>query len=173
MRGLDWVLQEWEKKISPEIPDSRIELYTGSQTYGKFGLKHKEKIESILTYAKSLKRKGVLLKGPVSKNILFRNLKNSRVLIYRGTDDETFCMAVAEAQTHGVPVVVCNFGSLSERVQNDKTGFVCENEGDFSIKTIKLLKDDKTWMRMHKNLIKNNNHDDWSEVAKKWQKIID
>jgi glycosyltransferase involved in cell wall biosynthesis len=94
-------------------------------------------------------------------------------LIYKGTDDETFCMAVAEAQTHGIPVVVCNFGSLSERVKNYETGFVCDNESEFSVKTIKLLKDDKTWMRMHKNLIKNNNHDDWSEVAKKWQKIID
>ena len=172
-RDLDWVLNEWEKKIFPEVSNSRIELYTGSQTYGKFGLKHKEKIEPILKYARSLTKKGVFLKEPVTKKVLFRNLKNSRVLIYKGTDDETFCMAVAEAQTHGIPVVVCNFGSLSERVKNYETGFVCDNESEFSVKTIKLLKDDKTWMRMHNNLIKNNNHDDWSEVAKKWQKIID
>ena len=81
--------------------------------------------------------------------------------------------AVAEAQVLGVPAVVCNFGSLKERVKNNHTGFVCENDEDFSLKTIKLLKDDKTWMKMHKNLIKNNNHENWMEVAKKWQKIID
>ena len=40
---------------------------------------------------------------------------------------------------HGIPVVVCNFGSLNERVKNYETGFVCDNESEFSIKTIKLF----------------------------------
>ena len=55
------------KKIFPEVSNARIELYTGSQTYGKFGLKHKDKIKSILKYAKSLTTKGVFLKKPVTK----------------------------------------------------------------------------------------------------------
>ena len=81
-------------------------------------------------------------------------------------------MAVAEAQVLGIPAVVCNYGSLAERVKNNITGFVCKNSEEFSLKTIKLLKDDKTWMKMHKNLIKNNNHFEWFEIAKKWQQII-
>ena len=93
--------------------------------------------------------------------------------MYKGTSDETFCMAVAEAQVLGIPTVVCNEGCLNERVINDETGYVCENEKEFSAKSIKLLKDDRTWMRMHKNLLCNNNHLDWSEVAIRWKKIID
>ena len=119
------------------------------------------------------KKKGINLSPPISRNELKKQISKSRVLLYRGTNDETFCMAVAEAQVLGVPAVVCNFGSLKERVKNNHTGYVCENDEDFSLKTIKLLKDDKTWMRMHKNLIKNNNHENWTEVAKRWQKIID
>ncbi len=172
MRGLDWILNQWEKKIYPKVGESKLNLFTGIETYGNFGLKHKKKIEHILSLAKGLKDKGVNINKPLKKKQLFDQLKKSRILIYKGTDDETFCMAVAEAQVLGIPAVVCNYGSLAERVKNNITGFVCKNSEEFSLKTIKLLKDDKTWMKMHKNLIKNNNHFEWFEIAKKWQQII-
>ena len=48
-------------------------------------------------------------------------------------------MAVAEAQTLGIPSVVMDFGCMNERVINNKTGFVCQNELEFCEKTISLL----------------------------------
>ena len=173
MRGLDWLLQQWEKNIFFHVPGARLNLFTGFETYGKFGLKHKNSVNKILSLVKNAKKNAVYLSPPISRNELKKQISKSRVLLYRGTNDETFCMAVAEAQVLGVPAVVCNFGSLKERIKNNHTGYVCENDEDFSLKTIKLLKDDKTWMRMHKSLIKNNNHENWMEVAKRWQKIID
>ena len=173
MRGLSWLLDQWEKNIFSYVPGAKLNLFTGLETYGKFGLKHEKSINKILSRVKSAKKKGINLSPPISRNKLKKQISKSRVLLYRGTSDETFCMAVAEAQVLGVPAVVCNFGSLKERVKNNHTAYVCENDEDFSLKTIKLLKDDKTWMRMHKNLIKNNNHENWTEVAKRWQKIID
>ena len=173
MRGLDWLLEQWEKNIFSYVPEANLNLFTGLETYGKFGLKHQKSINETLSRVQSKKKKGINLSPPISRNELKKQISKSRVLLYRGTNDETFCMAVAEAQVLGVPAVVCNFGSLKERVKNNHTGYVCENDEDFSLKTIKLLKDDKTWMRMHKNLIKNNNHENWTEVAKRWQKIID
>ena len=173
MRGLDWLLTQWEKKIFPKVNKARLNLFTGLETYGKFGLKHEKTINKILSSVQDTKKKGVHLSPPISRSELKKQISKSRVLLYKGTNDETFCMAVAEAQVLGIPAVVCNFGSLKERVKNNYTGYVCENDEDFSLKTIKLLKDDKTWMKMHKNLIKNNNHENWTEVAKKWQKIID
>ena len=173
MRGLDWLLEKWEKDIFPHVPEARLNLFTGLETYGKFGLKHEKTINKILSLVQNAKKKRVFLSPPTNRNQLKKQILKSRVLLYRGSNDETFCMAVAEAQVLGVPAVVCNFGSLKERVKNNHTGYVCENDEDFSLKTIKLLKDDKTWMRMHKNLIKNNNHENWMEVAKRWQKIID
>ena len=173
MRGLDWLLEQWEKNIFSYVTGAKLNLFTGLETYGKFGLKHEKSINEILSRVQSTKKTGINLSPPISRNELKKQISKSRVLLYRGTNDETFCMAVAEAQVLGVPAVVCNFGSLKERVKNNHTGYVCENDEDFSLKTIKLLKDDKTWMRMHKNLIKNNNHENWTEVAKRWQKIID
>ena len=83
-----------------------------------------------------------------------------------------FCMAVAEAQALGIPSVVCDYGSMRERVLDKKTGFVCKSDEEFNTKAIKLLNDDKIWMRMHKNLLINDNHLRWSDIAKKWKKII-
>ena len=75
-------------------------------------------------------------------------------------------MALAEAQVTGIPAVVRDFGSMKERVLNNKTGFVCKTDKEFNTKAIKLLNDDKIWMRMHKNLLINDNHLRWSDVAK-------
>ena len=172
MRGLDWLLENWEKNIFPNISSARLNLFTGLETYGKFGLKHEESINKILLRVKNSKNR-VFLSPPISRKELKTQISKSRVLLYRGTNDETFCMAVAEAQVLGIPAVVCDFGSLKERIKNNNTGYVCKDDKDFALKTIKLLKDDKTWMRMHKNLIKDNNHEDWMKVAQKWQKIID
>ena len=173
MRKLDWVLDRWEKEIFPKISTAKLKLFAGIATYGSFGNKHKDMINRILFKAKSLKNRGVKVSSPLSREKLFNQIRKSRVLMYKGTSDETFCMAVAESQVLGIPAVVCNEGCLNERVINDETGYVCESEEEFSAKSIKILKDDKTWMRMHKNLLCNNNHLDWSEVARKWKKIID
>ena len=76
-------------------------------------------------------------------------------------------MAVAEAQALAIPAVVCDYGAMRERVVDNKTGYVCKNTEDFNLKAIKLLNDDKIWMRMHRNLLTNDNHLRWSEIAKK------
>ena len=126
----------------------------------------------ILSKAKSLKNKGVVLNKPIERRTLFKKIESSRVFVYKGSDDETFCMAVAESQMLGVPAVVCNYGCLAERVVNNKTGFVCDNNEEFSLKTIKILNDDNIWNKMNKELLKKKNYFKWSEIAKKWLKII-
>ncbi len=173
MRGLNWLLDRWESEIFPKTNNATLLLFTGSETYGKFGEKHSKEISAILKRAKSLNHKGVILNPPVERKKLFKKIAESRIFLYRGSNEETFCMSAAESQVIGTPAVVCNFGCLKERVKNRKTGFVCKNEKEFSYNTINILNDNNIWMRMHKNLIKDNNHFTWSEVAKKWKRIID
>ena len=172
-RELIWVLNIWKNRIHPQIQKAKLNIYGGTNTYGNFGLKHSQNMNNILNYAKSLKNFGIRVRAPLSREILYNKIKNSRLLIYRGTNDETFCMSVAEAQCLGIPCVVGDFGSLKERVINNSTGFVCKDENEFANKTIKLLQDDSTWMKMHQNLVIKDNHFCWIEIAKKWKKIID
>ena len=172
MRGLEWVLDKWEHKIFPECKKSKLIIYSGFQTYGDFGKKHSNEISRILLKAKSLKKKGVIIKKPISRQKLFRQIKTSRVFIYQGSNDETFCMSVAESQTLGVPAVVFDLGCLKERVINKKTGFVCKNENDFCFNTIQLLNDNKLWSKMNKEALKRKDYFTWEEITKKWLKII-
>ena len=63
-------------------------------------------------------------------------------------------MALAEAQMVELPSVVMNNGCMNERIINNKTGYVCENDKIFCYKTIKLLNDDILWKNMLKMLSK-------------------
>jgi len=172
LRDLDWLLENWKLKIFPNVKNANLNLFTGISTYGHFGKKHSKESQKILEIAKSLKDYGVNLFEPLKRENLFKKINQSRIFLYKGTQDETFCMAVAEAQAIGIPAVVRDYGSMKERVLNNKTGFVCKSDEEFNTKAIKLLNDDKVWMRMHKNLLINDNHLRWSDIAKKWKKII-
>ena len=172
MRGLSWLLEKWENYIFPKSKNSKLLIYSGFQTYGKFGTKHSREIKEILLKAQSLKNMGVILNEPIKRENLFNKLENSRVFIYKGSADETFCMALAESQMLGVPAVVGNLGCLQERLIDGKTGFICNNDEEFCKNTVKLLNDDELWIDMNKELKKKQNYFTWKEVAKKWQKII-
>ena len=165
-------MKNWQLKIYPNVKNAELNLFTGISTYGNFGEKHSRKTDKILNIAKSLKNKGINLHEPLKREHLFKKLNKARIFLYKGTHDETFCMAVAEAQALAIPAVVCDYGAMRERVVDNKTGYVCKNTEDFNLKAIKLLNDDKIWMRMHRNLLTNDNHLRWSEIAKKWKKII-
>ena len=166
LRDLDWLMNNWQLKIHPNVKNAELNLFTGISTYGNFGEKHSRKTDKILNIAKSLKNKGINLHEPLKREHLFKKLNKARIFLYKGTHDETFCMAVAEAQALAIPAVVCDYGAMRERVVDNKTGYVCKNTEDFNLKAIKLLNDDKIWMRMHRNLLTNDNHLRWSEIAK-------
>ena len=173
LRGLDWLLDRWEYEIHLKLPKAKLFLYTGSDTYGEFGNKNKKKMGPILKRARNLIDKGVILKKPIKRDILLKEISKSRVFLYQGDKNETFCMSVAEAQLLGVPSIVSNLGCMNERVRNKITGYVCNSDKDFSESAIKILKDDDSWNLMHNNMI--NNHQDyysWSEIAKLWKKLI-
>ena len=55
MRGLEWLLTQWEENIFPNCKNAKLNVYSGFETYGSFGRKHSEKIKEILIKAKSLK----------------------------------------------------------------------------------------------------------------------
>ena len=84
-----------------------------------------EKVLPILQEPKNLKNKGVILNKPVKRQELVRYIKNSRLFLYQGSINETFCMSVAEAQVLGIPTVVKNLGCLAERVSNQRIQRLC------------------------------------------------
>ena len=157
LRGLDWLLGQWETRIQPAVPQAELHLYCGPSVYGAVGEAKAAPMRAVLARAESLASQGVRLFAPLPRAGLIAALRHSRVMLYRGDANETFCMSVAEAQALGVPAAVQALGSMPERVQNGVTGFVDGDAQSFAQHAIALLSDDALWREQH-------------EAALRWQK---
>ena len=171
-RGMSWLLDRWEQEIFPKVPNAKLNLFSGIESYGEFGEKQKKKVIPILARAESLKNKGVEVNKPIPRKKLVSELKKARVFVYQGSKEETFCMSVAEAQVLAIPTVVKDYGCMKERVIHKKTGYICKTNNEFSKSVIKLLTENNTWLNMHNEMIKNNTHLTWDDVSEIWEKIL-
>jgi glycosyltransferase involved in cell wall biosynthesis len=172
LRSLRWLVDLWANYIFPAVPDAELHIFSGWQTYGGWGEKVKEKMETEIFYASGFRHRNVIVRGVLPKNELFKEMANGRAFFYKGDRTETFCLAVAEAQALGLPAVVCDFGSMKERVLNGITGYVVQNENDFVLKAIEILINDKVWQNMHKNAIKESKQYQWDQAANKFLTLV-
>ncbi len=172
LRSLDWLLDVWVNKIIPDVPNAELHLFTGSQTYGSVGDLKAQKMENILLRAVQLKDKGVVIRGALPKSNLIQEFESSRVMLYRGDLNETFCLAVGEAQASGVPAVVQNLGSVGERVSNKKTGIIANSDQEFANAAITILKDDKTWRNYHRGALSSQEACTWDRAANAFEELL-
>ena len=177
LRGLDWIISLWVTRIHPRVKNAELHIYSGPQTYGSAGAAKAEEMEKVLRIARNMAECGVVLRQPVPKDRLALELPNYRVFTYRGTVDETYCAAVAEAQASGVPAVLCDIGSMSERVESHVTGYVVPSddeiaEDEFAKATIKLLTDDGAWRRMHAAALAQRRKRGWDEAAADFEQLL-
>ncbi len=172
LRSLDWILNQWCELIQPKVSDAELHVFSGSATYGSIGDAKSQAMKKVLVQAQALADKGVVLRGPVPKTQLLEELRKARVILYRGDLNETFCLAVGEAQAMGVPGVVEDLGSMRERIIHGKTGFVVDGENNFSKAACKLLTDDDLWQTQHNEALKFQRHWGWPEAAREFEKLI-
>ncbi len=172
LRGLDWLLDRWEQRIHPSLPQAELHLYCGPSVYGAVGEAKTAPMRGVLTRAESLASKGVRLFAPLPRAALIAALRQSRVMLYRGDENETFCMSVAEAQAIGVPAVVQPLGSLPERVQNGVTGFVDGDDESFARHAIALLGDDALWRQQHEAALRLQKGLDADAVAQRFEALM-
>ncbi len=172
LRSLDWLLEIWQRDIYPHAPDAELHLFSGAATYGSVGAVKAQEMEAILDKARRLNDQGVVLRGPVPKSELIQELRKSRVMLYKGDLNETFCLAVGEAQAAGVPAVVQKFGSVVERVIDGITGAITEIDQEFTGSAINLLNDDDLWRNQHEAAIEMQGAWGWRQAAKAFEELI-
>ncbi len=172
LRSLDWLLDRWVNEIWPRVPGAELHVFSGAATYGTVGATKGLEMEVILDRARALCDHGVVLRGAVAKAQLVEEFRLARVLLYRGDINETFCLAVGEAQAMGVPAVVENLGSVGERVVHGRTGFVVENHKDFSGSAERLLCDDDLWQSHHNEALRVQRRWGWSQAAAEFETLI-
>jgi glycosyltransferase involved in cell wall biosynthesis len=89
-------------------------------------------------------------------------------MFYRGEKSETFCLAVAEAQALGLPVVATKIGALPERVIHQETGYIANSEQEFVQYALELLKNDELAEKLGKKAKQYASQYHWDISARKF-----
>ncbi len=172
LRGLDWLMETWADRIVPRVPGAELHVFSGPATYGAAGQGKADRMQVVLDRARGLAGSGVVLRGPVPKAALLDELRAARVMLYKGDINETFCMALGEAQAIGVPAVVQPIGSVVERVVDGRTGFIAPDRDAFADAAVRLLSDDALWTRMHDAALASQRRWTWDEAAAAFERLI-
>jgi glycosyltransferase involved in cell wall biosynthesis len=172
LRSLDWLLEIWAKDIYPYTADAELHIFSGPVTYGSVGRDKSCEMESILEKVRALADMGVVLRGPVPKHKLVHELREARVMLYKGDLNETFCLAVGEAQAVGVPAVVQKLGSVVERVIDGQTGAITETDEQFSHSAVELLNNDDLWREQHRAAIEKQRVWRWENAAMAFEGLL-
>jgi glycosyltransferase involved in cell wall biosynthesis len=165
LRSLRWIVDIWVKHIHSAEPTASLHIFSNWKTYGAWGESVQNRMKAELDYAESFKEYNIILRDVLPKKELFQELKTGRAMFYRGDKAETFCLAVAEAQALGIPAVVCDLGSMKERVENGITGFVAKNDKEFIEYALTILNEDTIFNTMSNSSIKKYSTNNWKSAA--------
>jgi glycosyltransferase involved in cell wall biosynthesis len=171
-RNLNWLLQMWSERIHPRVPDAELHLFSGPEVYRMRSGTGFDLMTGVLAAADALADRGVVRHQPVGRDALVGWIGGSRVMLYRGHQDETFCLALAEAQALGVPCVVQPIGSTIERVRDAATGFIADDDDAFARQAVRLLTDDGLWMTMHRAALASQRSRTWNVVAREFGSLM-
>ncbi len=172
LRSLDWLLDVWASRIHPQAPGAELHIFSGAMTYGRVGASKSADMQVVLDRAQSLSEQGVVLRRPVPKQDLIAEFGKARVMMYKGDENETFCLAVGEAQAAGVPAVVQRYGSVVERVKHGQTGVITDDDTEFTEAAVALLKDDRCWRECHKNAQRLQRSWGWADAAIAFEELL-
>ncbi|MCK5779164.1 MAG: glycosyltransferase family 4 protein [Rhodospirillales bacterium] len=172
LRGLDWLLDRWANEIEPGVPGAELHIFSGAATYGAAGARKGDAMGVVLDKARALEGQGVRLREPVGKAALIDELRLARVMLYKGDINETFCLAIAEAQCLGVPCVVQPIGSMVERVRDRETGFIAPDDASFALAARRLLTDDALWRTQHDRALAVQRSWRWPDAAAAFEELI-
>ncbi len=163
-RGLAPLLEDIFPAIRVRYPEAELHVYSY------------QSLDAFRRYATS----GVHLHGWAPKPDLVRSLRQSTLMLYPATVEETGCIAVLESMAAGTPAVTSSLGVLPELAGDGRRGIAVEGwpeEGDFSSRfvdaTVRLLSDPErlAQMRMaaHDYVI---THHTWEAIALRWQQVL-
>jgi glycosyltransferase involved in cell wall biosynthesis len=169
LRGLDWLLDLWVARIAPAVPEAELHIYAGGAVYG---IAKMPLMDAVLERARALARYGVRCFPPVGREALAAALAGARVMLYRGDPGETFCLALAEAQAMGVPVVVQPLGSAGERVIDGVSGCIAADDDGFAAAAVKVLRHDALWRRWHVGALAHQRGLPWDTVAARFEALM-
>ena len=93
---------------------------------------------------------------------------SSKLCLLPGHKGEVFCIAAEEIRELCVPIVTMGIGSLSERIDNGKTGLIASNQKQFAEFSIELMNNDILWCTMRNHMLNLRGNKNWLDISKKF-----
>ena len=172
-RGLD-VLLDLFPRIRGRCPDAELEVFSSMRVYGMSEAEDQKTFEALYRKAD---QPGVTLVGSVPQLELAARLRHARILAYPNHYAETFCIAAAEAQAAGCPVVTTALGALTETV--GEAG-ICipgdprtpQYQHAFVDACVSLLTDDERWQGLSGRAVAQASAKySWMGIAAHWETV--
>jgi glycosyltransferase involved in cell wall biosynthesis len=158
-RGLARTIACWTKHVAPSAMEPTLHV---------FGTRADEMDLS----AEQAIRARIVFHGSTSKGELASFYASAKAMIYPGAADETFCMAAAEAQAAGLPVVTLGIGSLAERVQHGVNGLIGASYDEMGLQARRVLEDMELWTLLHQGALRDRDLLTWERSAKLWETLV-
>ena len=114
----------------------------------------------------------IIVRCKGDKQLLIKDLLNTKLFLSPGHIGEVFCLAAEEARELCIPIVTMGHGSLYERVEHNVTGFIASNKEDFIRYSINILNNDDLYKQLRMNLINKRNSRNYNNVKKDFLKIL-
>jgi glycosyltransferase involved in cell wall biosynthesis len=147
-RNLNILLDIWKNYIYPKSTEFKLLVTPNDED------------ESIL------KEKNIFFRKMSSQNNLIKDLLESKMILIPGHKAELYCLAAEEARELCLPIVTLGIGSLKERVDHEKTGFIAKNYSEFAEYALNLFQNENLYKKIVKNLIELRGSNTWDKAAK-------
>ena len=155
-RGLDLTINAWIKAL-PHLPaDASLNIFGVMSDQYQF-------------YAQPENDLRIIFHPRLTKHVLATFYETAFAMIYPGANDETFCLAAAEAQCMGLPVITMGIGSLSERVSTGVNGILCQDEEQFARAIVDLANNPDYYQLLQTGALAQRQTASWDRIAKIWE----
>ena len=158
-RGLPDTCRVWRAMVSPAAPGARLHVFGSTPAQARIT-------------PQAAQEAGVLFHPRVGKQELARFYETATALICIGAADETFCLAAAEAQCAGLPVLTLGIGALAERVSHGVNGLRAASFEALAEDAIRLCRDPELGLFLREGALRARGQFSWARSAKLWEELL-
>lgn len=171
-RGLDWLLDLWQRSVQPKLPAAELHVFSGSFAAADRGHELSEALRALYGKAKALREAGVRIREPLADSGMAEIYRHARVHLYPGAESEMHCSTLAESQAVGLPAVARPLGAAKDRIIDKETGFLAESDESFAEHAIALLADDEVFDKMSREARLRQRGRSWDKVAGEFEVLF-
>lgn len=175
-RGLVELLKFWPQ-IKEKVPDAQLIATSGWELWGYTKEEAADRLRQ--TIGTDIVKDSVIFTGVLPRQEFIDLVKKARIGVFPSFFPEMYCLAAAEIAVSGRPIIVSKLDALSERVDNNVTGYSItgdirskEVQQQFVEKIVYLLNNDKLVDEMGAAAIKQRADVACNIVASNWEKIF-